>query len=121
MVVRTMSCTCHIIRAMIRVATGGENHSETKGVRGTRTTAALSACCKDRNAGLMLLPLTSQCYDTMANVMVVRTISCDTLYLLHNKRMIRDRYVRSRKRQRSRYHLASQHSSKDSSSSVHAT
>ena len=62
-----------------------------KGVRDTRTTAACSAPCNDRNTALLLLPLGSQCY------MIRRPlVSSDERFvvihnLLHNKRMIRNR------------------------------
>ena len=51
---------------MMRVAKGGE----------TRT-VALSAPCKNRNAALMLLLLSSQCY-TMAIMNVGTMFVCDT-------------------------------------------
>ena len=124
-VVPTKSCTSQITRATIRVAKAGENQSATK------RCAWYAYYC--RSLGLLQR---SQCwfaaaatdqsvlYDTMAVIIIVRTMFCGTMYLVHNKRMIRDRYTRIniRKGQCTRYHLAPQHSSNDSSiSSVRAT
>ena len=89
MVVRTMYCTSHITRAMIRVAKGGENHSATKKcawyayyclplgfLQGSQCYFVAAAAAEQ-----------SVLYDTMAIIIIVRTIFDDTLYLVHSKRM----------------------------------